>query len=154
MAVTANFAGPVQTDAINRFRMLQSMARSHQGAAQTIANATYVALTLDTNDINTDGIWSLNANTKFTAQIAGKYLVSGGVGSLGAAGLIAVRKGGTLYAQSPVVNTPGGFQGSVCDLVPMLANDYVEIVVYQASGGSVTTGQTNSTFGAILYVGE
>lgn len=165
MPVTANFAGPVQTDQTNRFRMLQSIARSHLGAVlgQKIPTGLNTALKFDTNDINTDGLWSGAANTRFTAQIAGNYLCNAGVAwpTTGASvtqqlTIRAVRANGTTdLGQSVIVGSTSVAQvQTVADVVQLSAGEYVEFVVSQNTGVDVTLGASTQTFGAVLYVGE
>ena len=160
MPVTANFAGPVQTDAANRFRMFQSIARSHIGGpGQSIANGQNTALGFDTNDINTDGIWSGGSNTRFTAQIAGKYLILGGVEFVSNPNgnrQIVIRKNGGLYYGGTLVPAASGVgtQVTVSDVLLLAANDYIEFMVNQTSGGPLNANASNQSFGAMLYVGE
>ncbi len=157
---TLSVGTTAQTGSANRFRMLQSVARSHQSVGQGINSATVTAMTLDTNDFNTDGMWSSGANTKFTAQIAGKYLCFGGVSwpSLNDTvdASIAVRKNGTtVYAETNwtmgVATSP--FQ-TVTDILSLAATDYIEFVVSQNSGGAQTLNTGQSTFGGMIYLGE
>jgi len=160
MPVTANFAGPVQTDQTNRFRMLQSMARSHQSAGQVIPTGVNTALKFDKNDVNTDGIWSGAANTRFTAQIAGKYLCNAGVAwpttGPSVTQQLTVRVNGATYLGQSVIagSTSVAQVQTVADVVQLSAGDYVEFVVSQNTGGDVTVGGSTQTFGAVLYVGE
>ena len=159
MPVTANFAGPVQTDATNRFRMLQSMARSHASGAQSIPNATDTVMVLDANDINTDGMWSGGANTKFTAAIGGKYIAIGGASFVSnATGVryISVRKNGATYLAVVRVSAVSGDITSIVtsDLVQLAAGDYIEFTVYQTSGGALNLTGAATCFGAMVYAGE
>ncbi len=154
--------GAFSVGGAHRFRYLQSMARSHQATPQSITGAgTDVAITLDTNDFNTDGMWSSGANTRLTAQIAGKYLITAGVGL--AAGLattnvayIALRKNGTTtYAkQSFVVGGSEAPVYTVSDILSLAAADYIEVLFNQNSGVNINTQAGQMTFGAMSYVGE
>ncbi len=159
MSVIAQFGGPVQTDAANRFRMFQSMARSHQGSGQSVSDRTQTALTLDTNDFNTDSMWTSGMNTRLTSQIAGKYLVVGGVSfSQNTTGdrAVQIRKNGSTFYGIVAVTArqSGPTQIIASDVLSLAANDYVEIVVYQSGGGPLSTDGTTQNFGAMLYVGE
>ena len=153
-----SLSGRAQTNSANRFRMFQSMARSQQSAGQSIPNTTNTALTLDTNTINTDGMWAAGNNTRLTAPLAGKYLIIGGVSFAvgpGAGGSITFRKNGTTFvgSSSPVTQS-GSFVGVAEDIIALSATDYIEIIAFQNSGGAINTAGNYQCFGAMLYIGE
>lgn len=157
MPVTANFAGPVQTDAINRFRMLQSMARISQSSTnQSVPTGSDIAVTLDTSDFNTDSMWSGGNSTRLTAQIAGKYLFIGQItwGSAIATS-VRIRKNGTTNVGNLDLTGTVAQVLNVSALEIMAATDYVELVARQNSGGSQTIAQgNNNTWLSAIYLGE
>lgn len=107
--------------------------QAHQSVAQSIANATDVAITFPTEDVDTDGGHSTSSNTsRYTAQTSGQYWVSGAYHSTGAATDYGawIRKNGTggAFAYSRCARPSSGDcylpVGPV--LVPMTTGDYVE----------------------------
>ena len=165
MSVTANFAGPVQTDAINRFRMLQSMAAIEQNVAQPLNSGanTVIAFTAGAKvNANTDAMWATGKPTRLTPQITGNYLVMGTVAypdQATAAGNASVflRKNGTTIL-NPVVSMSyptsigNATVAQISSIVPLTApTDYLELMGQQATNAQQTVGQ--ATF-FMLYVGE
>lgn len=152
-------AVPAQTGTDNRFRMLQAMARVHQENAQTLTTGIGKEVKFDTSDINTDGIWSPNANTQFKAQIAGKYLVACGVAfgsnSTGSRS-ISIRKNGTVVLGQQLIQANANNYTilAATDLVSLSAGEYIEILANQDSNGNLPLLAGNNTFCAMLYVGE
>jgi len=119
-------------------------ARVERTSDLAIGNASWTAVTWDTERVDTDGIWAAGTPTRFTPQHAGYYTVEGCINFLSnATGLrgIAVRLNGTTVvrmqqlaaingADTALAVTAGGhlFNGST---------DYAEIMCYQNSGGNL-----------------
>ncbi|NUP53433.1 MAG: hypothetical protein HOW97_39855 [Catenulispora sp.] len=128
----------------------------YQSAAQSIANTSLTAITMDSSVVDSyGGHSSITNNTRYTAQVGGYYLVIGQVGyAANASGnrLIELHKngGGTLalgqgVGLAPTTANNGAVQ--VTALVLLSAGDYVEAYTYQTSGGSLSTipSQTGMT---------
>lgn len=146
-----------QTGTTNRFRMLQTMARAQTAVAQTILNNTETALLLGSESTDTDTIHSTASNqSRLTAQIAGKYLVTGAVDwASNATGVrrLRVKKNGTTdYAVVNVAAVNGSTTNlTISAFVDLAATDYIEMVIFQDSGVSIDA-QGGSL--AMVYVGE
>lgn len=119
-------------------------ARVYHNAAQSIPNATLAALSFNSERFDTDSIHSTSSNTsRLTCNTAGLYLITGAVAfDANAAGIrsLRVRLNGATYLANQQVNASGGGLDSmltVSTLYQMAAGDYVEMVVYQNSGGSL-----------------
>lgn len=162
MSVTANFAGPVQTDGTNRFRALQSMARATKTATQAIATSTATAVSWDSAPENTDGMWAAGNPTRLTAPITGKYLIGFNLewaaSNLGTYRQIYTRVNGVTPA-SPACTQDNSFTANQTDVLTssmiraLSAGDYVELIVNQDTGGNLNVNATYSNF-FMLYVGE
>lgn len=159
MSTSASFNAEVQTGSANRFQFLQSMARAHNNANQSIPNNTETAVAYQVSDFNTDSMWSSSANTRFTAQVAGKYLVTAAVvwdtQTTSTGRQLFIRKNGSTDLSSSFVAVSGYLNQTITDIVQLSASDYIEITALQFSGAAlnVNVGGTQ-TFGAIVYVGE
>lgn len=121
-------------------------ARVNRSTAQTISNATWTAISFDTEDFDVGGMAEQVTNPSritIPAGEGGKYLVTGiALWTANATGqrAIRLRKNGTTDladgARSPTdaatnVGTP------FCDIVNLAAADYIELMVYQSSGGNL-----------------
>ena len=110
---------------------------------QSIANNTHTAVTWDTEEFDTDAFHSTSSNTsRFTipAGKGGKYLFNCSVrwdNNGSSDRILEIYKNGTIFAALDVVtgNYPGYMVSRTLSLV---ATDYVELYVYQNSGGSRT----------------
>jgi hypothetical protein len=134
-------------------------ARVYNNATQSIPNATFTALTFNSEYFDTDAMHtSTGANTsRLTATTTGKYIVTANVGlSANAVGtrLVGIKlNNSTFVAQQ----TWAGFTGdsnivSVSATISMNVGDYVEVFVYQTSGGALDTvffDQSTPVFSAI-----
>jgi hypothetical protein len=122
---------------------------AYQNSAGTsLPNTILTALSFDTNAFDVGGIHSTSVNpTRFTAPVGGLYLIQGvfQVAS-GAAGLalIEVTKNGVTPNLPHVVqdivplNATGAFP--FCSTtIQLAANDYVEFIAQQNSGGALVT---------------
>lgn len=121
----------------------------YQSAAQSIANSTVTALTMDSSVVDSYGGHSNVTNpSRYTAQVAGYYFIIAQVGyAVNASGnrLIEMRKNGsgaTLPLGQGVGLAPTTANNSanqVCALVLLAVGDYIEAITYQTSGGSLNT---------------
>ena len=121
------------------------MAFLYQATAQSIANATFVPLTWDSELSDTYGGHSTVTNTsEYTAQVGGTYLVMGSVGFVeNSSGirLVCIGKNGsytTLYGVVDAVTTNSVTNGyaSTAGLVTLNAGDYIQLNGYQTSGNT------------------
>jgi hypothetical protein len=119
-------------------------ARVSRAAAQSLANATPAAITFDTEDVDTDDMYSAGAATKISIVQPGLYLLAGTVGF--AANATGARTanlllGGTLIAGNDAVTHGAGSASyaSVFALRYLQASEYVELQAMQTSGGSLNT---------------
>jgi hypothetical protein len=139
----------------------QPGASAYNGSAQTLADNTFTALTFNTNDWaqGSATVHSTSSNTsRFTAPAAGVYEATCGVGfSTATSFAVTIRKNGSAALATQVANwsaSPGVSGPLVATTFAKLAaNDYVECIAIQVSGGSDTTLNSNgSTFGQLVKV--
>lgn len=120
-------------------------ARVYNSANISIASGgSGAALTFDSERFDTDSIHSTSSNTsRLTANTAGKYQIGGSLffanNTTGARGLQIVLNGGTAIA---ILRTPTVVGTDVSALqintaYDLAAGDYVELVAYQTSSGSL-----------------
>ena len=111
----------------------------------TIATATYTKVQLNGTDLISGGMTGFtHANTysKFTASTAGDYFVSGSMRWYTNSGIAGSRlniyKNGSMVMES-FSNSLAYYEQLHCStIITLAANDYIELVVYQASGGDVS----------------
>jgi hypothetical protein len=140
-------------------------ASAFHSSAQSLSNDTFTAVNFTSQSFDTDNFHddSVN-NTRFTIPSgkAGKYLITFGVryASNGTGRrIIGVRKNGTTY-QPNTIEFPGSSVsgcepgGTVSAIVDLAETDYLEVMAYQNSSGSlnINGGADQSTF-AIQYLG-
>lgn len=126
--------------------------KGHQSGAQSIANSTVTALTLDVEDWDTyDGHSTSVNNSRYTAVVAGTYHVTGSyAAAANATGIRLVRlaKNGTYIAPSQMAVPTAGLaidtNIQVSADVVLAVGDYVEVTVYQTSGGALNTTAADS----------
>lgn len=119
-----------------------------QAGAQSIANNTLVALTLDTTVIDTySGHSNVTNNSRYTPTVAGYYLVVGSYGQAangtGNRFVLIYKNGarvnlGSLGGLAAGAANTGSIQASAmvqCDG----ASDYIEVFAFQSSGGALNT---------------
>ena len=111
----------------------------------TIATATYTKVQLNGTDLISGGMTGFtHANTysKFTASTAGDYFVSGSMrwytNTAIAGSRLNIYKNGSMVMES-FSNSLAYYEQLHCStIITLAANDYIELVVYQASGGDVS----------------
>lgn len=120
-------------------------------AAQSLANATFVGVLFDTEDLDSDGGHSTTTNTsRYTAQTPGWYHFGGGYCIAGTTGrrLAAWGKNGSIVNGtecSIVSSAAGAVLGIAARPRQMQMNgstDYVELYAYQENGGALSTSGT------------
>ena len=133
----ATFAAPVGVDI---------SARVYNTGVQSISNAAYNTLTFNTERWDTDTIHSTISNTgRLTATTAGKYAIAGNAAiATNATGIRAMQilLNGTTVIAKNVVTATGGSNATyfaIATQYNLAAADYVELQVYQDSGGALDT---------------
>lgn len=127
-------------------------ARAYRSSAQSIATGTWDSASFDVERYDNDGIWVIGSPTRFTIQEAGIYLLWGQVAfSVNATGQrgVRLRVNGATIAASIQTNTNATDTTQIVCSSPwqMAAADYMEVQVFQASGGALNlaaSGATNS----------
>lgn len=129
-----------------------------QGVAQSIPDSAWTALTFATETVDSDGMHSTSTNTaRLTAVTAGYYRVVGRYAWASHASvsrrLVGVRKNGTgtgVPDQGFIeVASVAGASGAAAfpkDLIQLAVGDYLELMVYQNSGGALNTGIATELF--------
>jgi hypothetical protein len=145
--VTAAMMNANVRDAVN-FLLNLPLFTGSQAAAQSIPNggAGNTALTLDTNVVDTYAGHSTTVNnTRYVSQAAGYYDVVGVAGfAANATGvrIAAISKNGSQLSpdfRGPAVATFATRIPVVLPTVLLNVGDYVELTVYQTSGGALST---------------
>jgi hypothetical protein len=155
--------GRVRMQNQNRIRFLNSMARVWINTANTaIATATVTAVNFATESFDTDGIHdNVTNNSRLTCQLTGKYLVVVAAQfEFNATGDRAayIYKNGAIYSlvvDIGATNTQTAMVSGV-DFLSLTAGDYIEMRVFQDSGGNLNLlGATEAnTHFAMYYIGE
>jgi tRNA G26 N,N-dimethylase Trm1 len=149
--VTSAIANARIKDAV-AFFLNPPMAVLRHSAVQSIATSTFTALLFDTEDKDTDGGHSTVTNTsRYTAQTAGMYLVSGQYSSaINATGQRAIRlaKNGVVVPSAEQIippMAPSSIEviGLRSQLVALGVGDFLELHGFQASGGALNTSTTS-----------
>lgn len=120
-------------------------ARVYNSANISLTSGADTALTFDTERYDTDTIHSTSSNTgRLTATTAGKYTISGtaafAANATGARGLGIRLNGTTFIALARVPAVAGGTDITSLTVTTdynLSATDYVELIGYQTSGGSL-----------------
>jgi len=117
---------------------------------QSIANESDVAIIFDTERFDTDTMHDNSTNnTRITFTTAGTYIVGGHIqfptSASGARALIVRKNGSTqIGLDQKDGSSSDSIRLSVNTIDTFAATDYVELVVYQDSGGSLTTDKINN----------
>lgn len=130
------------------FLLAPPLAILRQTVAQSIPNNAMTALLFDTEDLDREGGHSTSSNTsRYTAQTAGYYEVSGAVGFTGNAtgsrlaqiNVNGTGQNGTEVGWGTVPNS-GHLEIVVpSTMVYLNVGDYVELAAFQSSGGALNT---------------
>lgn len=150
VTATMNFLMGSGTNGVPRFK-------GYASSAQTLATGTTdIALTLDTEDYDSDNGHSTTTNTsRYTVQVPGTYVIMGTAAlAVSATGnrKLGINVNG-VNARGGVAQGPGFATNSWCACVAttqaLNAGDYIELVAWQTSGGNLATSAT-SGFGPTL----
>lgn len=118
-------------------------ARVYHNANQSISSVGVVALAFNSERFDTDNIHSTSTNnSRLTCKTAGKYLIGGSVDwASNATGQrqLLIRLNGTTYIAPNGVTPVSGdtTKQGISTLYSLAVNDYVELTVFQTSGGSL-----------------
>ena len=119
-------------------------ARVLREAAQSVADADYVAVSFPTVDFNVGGVFSAGTPTKLTAPISGVYVVAGSV---------QWESGGPGWRQLEIDSDKAGRVAS--SLIPVAATQYVysnvSTVVKLSAGESVALTANQVSGGALPF---
>jgi hypothetical protein len=127
--------------------------KGYQGSAQSIATGqTDAPITLDTEVYDSEGGHSTTVNpSRYTCQVAGVYRisVSGSIAPSGTgARKVGVNVNGAASIGAAVQQVPPAsntWQGAVSTDTYLNVGDYVELVVWQTSGGNLSTNAGTAT---------
>ena len=131
---------------------LQSGAGIAKTAAQAIVTGTWTKVQFETEDFDNQNEYDDTVEYRFTAKVAGLYLVSALVNINevvdGSLVHLAVRRNGVRIAQVPPTHgsatNPGG--NSMTVAVSLAATDYVEIWVYHTVGVNKNVAGNGESF--------
>ncbi len=132
-------------------------ARAYNNATQSITTATLTALSLNSERYDTYAIHdTVTNNTRLTIPTTGKYNLGGlAVFASNSTGYREIRirlNGSTVIASNSYVAVNGDWTRLNVDThYQFTAGDYIELMVYQTSGGNLSTVQTENT-GAEFYI--
>jgi hypothetical protein len=115
------------------------------------STTTSAVLTLDTEIVDSDGGHSTTTNTsRYTAQTAGLYIVTGSVcfaSNATGTRTLQVFLNGVGVTGSAVQSAASGSNGTsvfTATMVQMAVGDYVELAAWQNSGSTLATSTTNA----------
>jgi hypothetical protein len=136
-------------------------ARVYNNAALTIPDTTGTLLTFNAERYDNGGLHdTVTNNSRLTAQKAGKYTIWAGVEwALNTTGfrMVAIRLNGTTNIALVTANGTTGntTDQSISTLYHLAAGDYVEVMVWQTSGGNlnVSVGGSYSPEFAMQWLG-
>lgn len=127
--------------------------RVYRGASdQSINNNTHTAIIWDGANYNDSSMWNSGVNpSRITVTQTGRYAIvtnalwAGVAGNLvdmelyvnGSLYLFATNAGAVVCQTAPVPSSIVPVNSALTAIVPLTAGDYVEIIVYQLSGGAV-----------------
>jgi hypothetical protein len=135
---------------------------AYRTANQSIANATFTAVAFDAETFDTDAFHSTSTNTsRFTVPSgkAGKYLITGTIAFATGTGTreVAYYKNGAAVNYGPTLPAsanPLGTYIPISYVLSLAVADYVEIFVYQNSGGALNvTFPEDATSVQMSYLG-
>jgi hypothetical protein len=135
-------------------------ARVYHNANQSVANTTVVPLAFNTERFDTDSIHSTSVNnSRLTCRTAGLYLITyslefatNAVGLRSAVPRLNGDNTKFLDASEIPAISGGTTKLTGATIYELAVNDYVELIVFQASGGSLnvlSTGNYSPEFGMV-----
>jgi hypothetical protein len=136
-------------------------ARFMRSAAQSIATATFTAITAATEDYDTANYHSTSTNTsRMTTPRAGKYLITACIEyAANATGVraVAIRLDGATYIAAQSTASLGSVLATTVStsvVYDLASGAYVEMMAYQTSGGNLNALGNNLTHFSITYLGS
>lgn len=129
-----------------------------QSATQSIATGTVVPINFDTETVDSyNGHSNTSNNSRYTAQVAGWYLVCGQVAWAGSSAgyrtsLLTVNGGSFQNTEMPASASTVFMVPAVARSLFLNVGDYVELNGYQTSGAALSTyssGAYQSTFNVL-----
>lgn len=138
---------------LGTFLLNLPLFKGYQSAAQSIPNSTTTAIAIDTTAIDTYGGHSnVTNNSRYTAMVAGYYLVIANAGyAANASGnrLVEIHQngGGALNIAQGVGLGPTTSNNGVVSTATIAflnSGDYIEAFAYQTSGGALNTYPSQS----------
>lgn len=134
--------GDLVLDALN-FLANRPACRVHNSASQTISNNTLTAITFNSERYDTATMHSTVTNTsRITIPVAGIYNIVGSVewpanGTGTRQALIRVNGSTTIAGSTAPGNAAASSPNTVGTQYKFAVNDYVELMVFQNSGGNL-----------------
>jgi hypothetical protein len=119
--------------------------RAWNSTSVNVPSGTFTKLLFQTEDFDTNSNF---ANSRFTATVAGYYIINGAVAWPNAvtSGAIIIYKNGLAYASGVVINA-STTRNSVHDIVNLNVGDYVELYAYHSTGSDrITSAQSFDTY--------
>jgi hypothetical protein len=125
---------------------------AYQSSAQSVSNATFVKLTINTKEFDTSTAFDATTNYRFTPTVSGYYQVSAAVAYSNTTQdiLVTIFKNGSEFKRG---NYSRGANACVSALVFFNGStDYVESYTYQSSGGALNNvaGAASTYFQAAM----
>ena len=143
LRITAKFASDLHT-AVNAIENKADIgARAYHDAAQSIADTTWVALALNSERYDTDGIHDLATNnSRLTCKTAGKYIIVANIAfasNTTGRRMVGIFLNGATFIGVGETNatTTGSCIVTVATIYLLEVNDYVEMKAFQNSGGAL-----------------
>lgn len=137
----------------DRFFHGRPTVRVRRDAVLAIPTAAFEEVAFDTEDWDSNTMWSSTAATKVFARTAGKYMVSvGGLLALSTGGddrIIGVRKNSTSgdpeFGLSASVDEPVSVRrgGQVSGMISLTTGQYVQLVYFHNVGSDLNTSTDN-----------
>lgn len=123
-------------------------ARSSRASNLSVFDVTETPIPMTTEDFDTANMWDGGATTKLTAPRSDYYLIGAGVAWDNASGTGArgygIRLNGATYIayHNDAAVTAAALESSLTASYYLTAGDYVEVVAYQNSGGTISVLST------------
>lgn len=134
---------------------INKSCRAYNSATENISNASLTLITFNSESWDTDTMHDTSTNTgRITIKTAGKYIVTGCIGwnvGDGSLRLIQLKKNGAVMAENRMPNITSNYvYNNITMIIDGAVNDYLELYVYQDSGGYLLTlsGVGNLNFAA------
>jgi hypothetical protein len=114
---------------------------------QTLSDSALTAISFDTVIRDDPGCWAVGSATRLTVKAAGAYILTGGVSfNTSATGrrVINLQLNGATYLAYQVTNGVSGAAThmSLAAIKYLAVGDYIELIAYQNSGGSLAVLST------------